>query len=406
MTDFRMPSLGADMTAGTVVEWLVGPGDRVKRGDIIAVVETDKGAIEIEIFQEGTVQEILAPIGEEVPVGTVLARLDGGDEPEPAQTAPPTLAQPVPQPSPSPRIETVPRRASPGPRPRPGPGPRTRLHISPIASRRAEQLHIDPAALTGTGVDGAIVLADVEAAAETPLTSAPVSASGAGETVKPAQTAMRNAIAAAMSRANRDIPHYYLQTTIDMESALGWLEASNRERSVADRLLYSVLLLKAVGLALQQVPGLHGFWENDAFRAGAGIHIGWSVSLRGGGLVAPAVHDVDKKPLTQLMAEFRDLVKRARRGGLRSSEMTDAAITITSLGEQGVESVFGIIYPPQVALIGFGKIHERPWADNGMIGVHRVIEATLSGDHRASDGHTGGLLLAAINHLLQEPEKL
>lgn len=397
MTEFRMPSLGADMAAATVVEWLVKPGDHVTRGDVIAVVETEKGAIEIEIFQEGTIQEILVPVGERTPVGMALARLDGDTDVAPVvedtQAIPPQPRKVEPKP-------VVSRAAAPSMQINLSePGKRQR--ISPVARRRAKQLDIDPATLTGSGLGGAVVLADVETA-----TMPQDSASAPPDQSKPAKAAMRNAIAAAMSRANREIPHYYLGTPIDMEPALGWLEATNRERPVTERLLYGVLLLKAVGLALKQVPDLNGFWENDDIRPGDGVHVGWSVSLRGGGLVAPAIHNVDQKPLAQLMTEFRDLVKRARRGGLRSSEMMDATITVTSLGEQGVRSVFGIIYPPQVGLIGFGKIHERPWANNGMIGVHRVVEATLAGDHRASDGHRGGLLLSAIDRLLKEPDKL
>lgn len=397
MTEFRMPSLGADMAAATVVEWLVGPGDHVTRGDVIAVVETEKGAIEIEIFQEGTIQEILVPVGEKTPVGMALARLDGDADVAPVVEEKPTILTQAPEAEQKTETSLAAEPSTLFASSRPG----NRQRISPVARRRAKELDIDPSTLTGSGLGGAIVLADVEAA-----TVPHDSASATPDRIKPAKTAMRNAIAAAMSRANREIPHYYLSTPIDMEPALAWLEATNRERPVSERLLYGVLLLKAVGLALKQVPDLNGFWEDDGFRSGDGIHVGWSVSLRGGGLVAPAIHNVDQKPLAQLMTEFRDLVKRARRGGLRSSEMMDATITVTSLGEQGVRSVFGIIYPPQVGLIGFGKIHERPWANNGMIGVQRVIDATLAGDHRASDGHRGGLLLSAIERLLQEPGTL
>jgi len=220
------------------------------------------------------------------------------------------------------------------------------------------------------------------------------------------QAAMRRAIAAAMTRSKREIPHYYLGTAIDMSRALAWLQAENLKRSVNQRLLYSVLLLKAVALAIRQVPEMNGFWIDGAFKPAEAIHLGVAVSLRQGGLIAPAIHDVAGMSLDDLMASLLDLVKRVRAGVLRSSEIADATITVTSLGEQGVESVFGIIYPPQVALVGFGKIVERPWAANGMIGVRPVINASLAADHRASDGHRGGLFLAAIDRLLQEPEKL
>jgi pyruvate dehydrogenase E2 component (dihydrolipoamide acetyltransferase) len=220
------------------------------------------------------------------------------------------------------------------------------------------------------------------------------------------QAAMRKAIAAAMARSKREIPHYYLATHIDMSRAMAWLQAENLKRSVPERLLYTVLLLKAVAVAIHEVPEMNGFWLDGAFKPGSGAHVGVAISLRQGGLIAPAMHDVDTKSLDEIMAGLRDLVKRTRAGVLRSSEISEATITVTSLGEQGVESVFGVIYPPQVALVGFGKIVERPWAANGMVGARPVMVATLAADHRASDGHRGGLFLAAIERLLQEPEKL
>jgi pyruvate dehydrogenase E2 component (dihydrolipoamide acetyltransferase) len=217
---------------------------------------------------------------------------------------------------------------------------------------------------------------------------------------------MRKAIATAMARAKREIPHYYLATHIDMSRAMAWLQAENLKRSVPERLLYTVLLLKAVALATHDVPEMNGFWRDGAFKPGGGVHVGVAISLRQGGLIAPAMHDVDKKSLDEIMTGLRDLVKRTRAGVLRSSEISEATITVTNLGEQGVETVFGVIYPPQVALVGFGKVVERPWAANGMVGARPVMVATLAADHRASDGHRGGLFLATIERLLQEPEKL
>jgi pyruvate dehydrogenase E2 component (dihydrolipoamide acetyltransferase) len=185
-----------------------------------------------------------------------------------------------------------------------------------------------------------------------------------------------------------------------------WLAEENLRRPVQDRLLYGVLLIKAVALALKEVPELNSVWQgSEAVRSDA-VHMGVAISLRGGGLVAPALHDVAGQSLGDLMRSFRDLVQRARSGGLRSSELSDPTITMTSLGEQGVESVFGIIFPPQVAIVGFGKIVERPWAVGGQVAVRPLVTATLSADHRVSDGHRGGLFLAAVDRLLQEPGRL
>ena len=260
---------------------------------------------------------------------------------------------------------------------------------------------LDLATVTGTGPGGAIQIGDVERALVTRI-DMPV----APEAASDRQAAMRRAIAAAMARSKREIPHYYLTSTIDTTPALDWLTTANAARPVTSRLLPVVLFLKATARALRDVPDLNGFWVDGAFRTGAGIHVGFAVSLRGGGLVAPAIHDADRKDLTTLMHDLADVTARARAGTLRSSELTDATITVTSLGDQGADAVHGIIYPPQVALVGFGRITCRPWVVSGRVEVRRVVAATVAADHRASDGHRGGLLLAAIARLLQEPSAL
>jgi pyruvate dehydrogenase E2 component (dihydrolipoamide acetyltransferase) len=166
------------------------------------------------------------------------------------------------------------------------------------------------------------------------------------------------------------------------------------------------LFLKAVATAALEVPEVNGFWRDGAFVPGEGVHVGVIVSLRQGGILAPALHDVPRLSVSALFAEFRDLVARARAGKLRSSDVAGGTITVTSLGEQGVETVYGVIMPPQVALVGFGRISEQPFAEHGLLGVKPVVEITLSADHRASDGHRGGRFLSAVARLLQEPESL
>lgn len=395
MTDFTMPSLGADMESAELVKWLVSPGQEVHRGDIIAIVETQKGAIDVEIFTEGTVAELVAAEGETVPVGGLLARIDSAGE---AKTPPPSPTRPPPSPDPD-RQELAPTLSAPAPL-RSG----ARGKVTPAARRRATELGIDPVALPGTGVDGAVSYADVELARMAGRKPAAPPRSIRQGRFNPVE--MRRAIAAAMARSKREIPHYYLSTTIDMAAALNWLAKYNAVRPPEERMLPAVLLLKASALALCKVPQLNGFWRGDAFEPGAGVHVGWAISLRGGGLIAPAIHDVDRLALSDLMGRLRDLVARARAGGLRSSEMMDATATITSLGDRGADTVTGIIHPPQVAILGFGRISERPWVADGQIAARPLIEVTLAADHRASDGHDGGLLLSAIETALQEPEKL
>ena len=163
-------------------------------------------------------------------------------------------------------------------------------------------------------------------------------------------------------------------------------------------------MIRATGRALKAVPELNGFYYDDAFHPSEHVHVGFAISLRGGGLVAPAIHDVETKSVAQIMTDLRDLVARARTGAIRSSELVDPTITITNLGEQGVETLFGVIYPPQVAIVGFGKVVERPFARDGMVGAHPVLQATLAADHRVSDGHRGGLFLATLAKHIEEPE--
>ncbi|MFA5915861.1 MAG: dihydrolipoamide acetyltransferase family protein [Burkholderiales bacterium] len=404
-----MPRLGADMTAGKVVQWLKRPGERIKRGEVIAVVETDKANVDVESFIEGVLEKILvAPGDERLPVGTPLAliRTEGTAAPSaPAAAVTPVAAAPVPAAAVAPAAVTaaaVPPAARPAALPGAAGGERAR--VSPAARKRALELGLDPAALTGSGPQGRITLADVERAAQkAPAARAEPSPADAAAA---RQLRMREAIATSMARSKREIPHYYLACTVDMGRALAWLAERNAGRAVTERLIYAVLLIKATALALREVPELNGFWIDNRAQQSEAIHAGVAISLRGGGLVAPALHHADQRPLDELMAGFQDLVKRARAWSLKSSEMTDPTVTITSLGERGVESVFGIITPPQLALVGFGTPLERPWVVNGQVVPRPLLTATLSGDHRATDGHRGALFLAALDSLLQQPEAL
>jgi pyruvate dehydrogenase E2 component (dihydrolipoamide acetyltransferase) len=383
MIEFRMPALGADMEYATLVQWNVKPGQKVRRGDVVAVVETQKGAVDVEIWDEGIVDQLVVAPGTQVPVGAVLALLRGEHE------AP--LPPYVPGPAPAPQVALQAPDVVPQPMAAPA-----REKVSPAARRRAMELGIDLQRVAPSGPGGVITLADVERAARE---KAPAVAEDRSQ-------AMRRAIAAAMAKSKREIPHYYLETTIDVSVALDWLEYSNRQRPVAQRILFAALLLRAVAASLKDFPEFNGFWKQDRFEPSPAVHLGVGIALRGGGLIAPAIHDAERKNLAETMAALADLVQRARSGALRSSELTDATITVTNLGEQGVDAVYGVIYPPQVALVGFGKVGPRPWAVQGRVEVRRTVRATLSADHRASVGHRGALLLGQIDRLLQAPEDL
>jgi pyruvate dehydrogenase E2 component (dihydrolipoamide acetyltransferase) len=361
-----MPSLGADMEEGTLLEWRVAPGDRIERGQIVALVDTDKAEIEIEAFHAGTVLELLVSPGRTVPVGTPLARLANGGAP-PSTPAPPPVIAPAAE----------------------------RVRATPRARRAAEQLGVDLAALAvGTGA-AAITAEDVERAAQ-------AGAAPAERALRP--RARRGPIAAAMARSKREIPHYYLGSQIDVSDALAWLEQHNAGRPVAARVLPAALFLKAVARAVRAVPELNGLWRAGGFEPAAEVHLGVPIALRGGGLVAPVLRDADRLTLDELMQALRALVGRARRGVLRSSDVAGATLTVSSLGEQGVETVYGVIHPPQVALVGLGAVRERAWARDGQLALRRIVNATLSADHRASDGHDGARFLARLDELLQRPE--
>lgn len=379
MIEFKLPSLGADMDEGTLLEWKIQPGQGVQRGQVIAIVDTAKAAVEVECWHDGTVLQLLIDVGTRVPVGTPVALLlEPGESPQSVRKAP--APAPLEIFSASPLIEGASRSVS---RPR----------ISPAARKRATELGLNAAELNGSGPHGVITLEDVEAA---------------GRDAAPPEhnQAMRHAIAMAMSRSKREIPHYYLCETIALGNAMAWLQAHNAQSTLEQRLLPSVLLLKAVALALREYPQLNGFWQGNAFQSAAGTDLGVAITLRQGGLVAPVLHDVANTPLTRLMSELASLVERARGGSLRSSELSGAGLTVTQLGDQGVDCVLGVIYPPQVALVGFGRICERPWVREGQLCVMPTVVSSLSADHRVSDGHYGARFLGEVRRLLQTPENL
>lgn len=410
-----MPALGSDMDEGKLNEWMVKPGDTISRGQVVAVVETTKAAVEVECWHEGVVHELLVPVGETVQVGTVLATLLAPGESEVSAPRQPETGTHAPA-----AIEaTAVMAGTSAPAAAPRPDTHRRRFVSPAARRVATRLGVDTDTVTGTGPQGSVTIKDVEdAAASVKTPAAPVKmkapatavtapvASAKKQAAAERAAEMRKSIAAAMSRSKREIPHYYLVEEILLDKSLAWLSERNAQRPITERVLPAALQLKAVALAAQRFTEFNGFWRNDGFETAAGVHVGVAISLRGGGLVAPAIHDVAEKNLDELMGDLTDLVARARAGSLRSSEMSDPSITVTNLGDEGVDAVFGVIYPPQVALVGFGKPTQRVCAIDGGIRIVTAVQASLAADHRASDGHRGALFLNAIGEYLQQPEVL
>ncbi len=405
MVEFRMPSLGADMEAGTLVEWLVKPGDWVKRGDIVAVVETQKGAIEIETFQPGQIEKFLVDLNTKVPVGTPLAQIRTEAEGKAPAVAPPAAAPPAPPVAAAPPTPAPPPVRAPAPPPI-APAAAAVAPASPAARKLAQERGIDLATVKGSGPAGAITYEDVQrrlAAAPAAPTAPPPEKKRAVGLDLPA---MRTAIAAAMARSKREIPHYYLEHQVDVTGCEHWLANKNAALPPDNRVLMGALAIKAVALAARGFPAFNGFYHDGKFEPASAVHVGVAIAIRGGGLASPALHDADQLSLDELMSRMRDLVQRTRAGRIRGSEMSDSTITVSSLGERGVEALYGIIYPPQVAIVGLGKVVTRPWVVDGAIGPRSVVTVTLSGDHRVTDGHAGALFLAEIGKLLQEPEKL
>lgn len=469
MGDFTMPSLGADMDRGTLNEWLVAPGDHVRRGDIVAVIQTDKSDVEVEVFESGVIDELLVEPGTEVAVGTPLARISASDEP-----AGGTSHHPSPHPgsdatatAPSgPRAtppQATPARATAAPQPLRPPEPtaaatplpthaspaaaHASMVLSPVVRQLAATLHVDTRTLHGTGRGGRITRHDVEEAARAPqhqavspyarrlaadrgiavtdlsgsgpngavvardVPAAPTAPTAPATPTAPTtpvdrQQAMRSAIARLMVTSNREIPHYHVLADIDLDHTLRWLDDRNAGRPPRERVLPAALLIRATALALGKVPELNGWWRDDRFEPADHVDLAMAVSLRGGGLVTPTLAGVDALDLPETMHALRTLVERARRGRLRGADLSPATATITNLGERGADAVLGLINPPQVALVGFGAVVDQVRAVDGKAVVRRGLTATLSGDHRATDGHAGSRFLAALADALARPDHL
>lgn len=388
--EFRLPSLGADMEDATLTEWLKKPGDQVRRGEPLVTVETTKGLIDIESYEDGRMLEHLVQPGSKVPVGAVLARLQVQGAPfAPGAAAGP---HPVTQP-PAVTLEPAPAASPVAASPRKMQAPRVR--ISPAARRRADALGLSLEALERSAAGDILHIEDIERlAAQKP--AAPIGT----------RTAMRATIGAAMARAKREIPHYYLGHSMDFGPAREWLTHHNTTLPVKDRLIETVLITKAVALAAARIEGFNGHYLNGRFEPSAVVHAGTAIAVRGGGLVAPALLEAQRKDLATLMREFSALVMRVRAGHLRSGEFTAATITITSLGADGVDILYPIINPPQVAIVGAGAVREQPWVRDGQLVVRPVLTLALAADHRVTDGRTGARFLRAVADWLAKPQTL
>lgn len=349
-----MPSLGADMDQGKLMDWKIGPGDNIKKGQIIALVETTKSTVEIESFRDGKVLALIANVGDQIAVGSPIATL----EVEVGEDA--TSAMPA------------------------------RVKISPAARKLAYEKKLDITKIVGSGELGEIELKDIEAL-------------GSKETSK---SNLREAIAKAMSRSKKEIPHYYLKSQFSLDLLIEWIDKKNKELLPEKRLLVPVVLFKAVLETLKENPEMNGYYKNGNFEPIESIHLGIAIALKSGGVLVPAILDAQKMSLHELNSSFQDLALRTSRSELKNRELTEGTVTITNIGDLGTDEVFGIIFPPQVSIIGLGRIHKTPVIDKDIIRTGFVINITLSADHRVTDGLAGAHFLAAIDKKLQNPNLL
>ena len=398
-TTVAMPALSPTMTEGTLARWLVKEGDSVSAGDVIAEVETDKAAMELEAADGGLVGRLLVAEGTEgVPVNQPIAVLLGDGEdaaaldgfrPEAAGSGPEAAPE---TPAPPPAAE--------------------RIFASPLARRMAERAGLDLAALRGTGPRGRIVRADVEAAlSEGSPQAAPAPAAadeapspaGAGEIVP--HTNMRKTIARRLSESKRTVPHFYLTVDCGIDRLLA-ARRKFAERGGAGRgISVNDFVIRAAALALREIPDANASWSDDGIVRYGSVDVSVAVATDGG-LIAPVVRNADRKGLGEISAEMKDLAARARSGGLRPEEYRGGTFSISNLGMFGVREFSAIVNPPQAAILAVGAGEPRPVVRDGALDVATVMTCTLSCDHRVVDGAVGARLLAAFKGFVEYPSTM
>lgn len=393
MIEFKMPSLAADMGAALLVEWFKQPGDRVRRGEVIALAETQQGAVEIEAFDEGVLGEQRVQPGREVPVGTVLATIFNPDEPAPSRRAakPKKMVAGRPyQRRGSNRLPIAPARSTQRASAawQRGPG------ILPLECMPSG---LSPGAENAMGFARSQPLYEREPARE--------KAKRGGHSAR-SRDAIREATNTALVRSHRDVPHYWITHAIDATPLLDWMEAENARRPAEAQLVYIALLMKAAALALGEVPELNGRYEGGAFRPAPAVHMGLATPLHSGGQAAPTIRDANSKSVDELMRAITDLERRARLGRLRMSEVADGTVTMSNVAEGNADCFFPLIFPPQVAIIGCGTPGARPWAFGNSVVVRRVIPVTIAGDHRVNHARHSAEFLARLSELIRNPQAL
>ena len=405
--DLKMPSFGADMAEGMLVKWLVKEGEQIERGCIIAEIETNKGIIELDIFEDAVIEKLLLKEGEQVAVGTPIARLHSlSDTAAPHQDAPAEInvineAETVADTKPTPAITKV------------IPDEHDFILATPAARAFANKNKLSLHSVKALNDNKKIItLATVEAIQNEPsptaqenvpqTTAAPLRKNKAEFD----KDAMRQSISETVTRSKQQIPHYYLSQRLDITALEHYLHKYNTGVAPELRILLAAPLLCAIARTLMKNNQLNGLYENNHFSPGNTVNLANAVNLRGGGLVMPVIRDAQMLTPASMMEQLKEQVSRARNASLRASELNGGSFTVTNIGERGAEQMFAVIYPPQVAIIALGTPHQEALVVDEGIQIRSIIEATLAADHRVSDGHSGARLLYQLNQQLQKPEEL
>jgi pyruvate dehydrogenase E2 component (dihydrolipoamide acetyltransferase) len=436
----NMPKLSDTMTVGTLVKWHKKEGDAVKSGDVIADVETDKATMELDVLQSGVVLKLYAKEGSQLAIGAPIYAVGKAGEAVPdgapsAVTAPAPSATPAPAPvapsSPAPAAPVAAPAAPTAPAPAELGGGTGRLKVSPLARRIAAQNGLDLSQVRGTGPDGRIVRADVEAALKAPKPAAapaaapssatatksapatPAKATAApfvGTSPEPVQaertvpvSTMRGTIARRLLESKTQIPHFYLEVEIDAGPMVALRSQINETFGESLKISLNDMILKGCAHALRKVPAVNCSWESTAVRHHAGAHVSFAVAIDDG-LITPVVRDCQSKTLFQISAEARSLAKAARDKKLKPEQFTGGTFCVSNLGMMGIEKFYAIINPPNAAILAVGAVVKKPVVNaQDQIVVGQRLTLALSGDHRVCDGAVGAAFLQALREILEKP---
>jgi len=418
--EIKMPALSPTMTSGTLAKWLVGEGDQVNSGDVIAEIETDKATMEVESVDDGVMAKILIAAGSEnVAVGAVIAMLaTDGESVDDVATITPQSAPAAPQ-SPAPAAPQSPAPAAPqtpaAPAPSQPAADKTRLFASPLARRIAADRGISLDGIAGSGPYGRILRRDVEAAPTQTASSyhAPI-AQAIGQTIgQPAgdlrggsdllaNSQMRKVIAGRLQESKQQAPHFYLTVDCKIDALLAARAALNAKAADDVKISVNDMIIRAAAMALMAVPEANTSWEGEHTRRYHHADIAMAVAIDGG-LITPIVWAAEQKGLAALSMVTSDLAARARDGALAPNEYTGGSFTISNLGMYGVREFAAVINPPHGAILAVGAGEQRPVVIDGNLAVATVMSVTLSADHRAVDGAVGAQWLQAFKGFVEDP---